>query len=113
MKKRNIVKKDREFKEILELKHFYKNELFKIYFRHNSYGFTRVGLLLTKKNGNAVIRNKIKRQIRSIVDSIISYDIPEDIIIVVNMKYDVNEFSKNKEKLTLLFNTLLGELNEK
>ena len=49
-------------KEILNKKKFLKNDLFCLYFRNNDYAYTRIGILVTKKNGNAVIRNKIKRQ---------------------------------------------------
>lgn len=113
MKKTNTIKKYREFKEILDLRKFYKSELFCVYFRNNDYGFSRYGILVTKKNGNAVIRNKIKRQTRSIIDSSTNYKVPVDVIVVINKKYDVNNFCENKEQLASILTTLLGEKNEK
>lgn len=113
MKKVNTIKKYREFKEILNKKKFLKNDLFCLYFRNNDYAYTRIGILVTKKNGNAVIRNKIKRQTRSIIDSLTNYDVPIDLIVVINKKYDVNNFWKNKEQLASVFNKVLGEKNEK
>ncbi|MDY2727826.1 MAG: ribonuclease P protein component [Candidatus Onthovivens sp.] len=112
MKKINTIKKYREFKEILNKRKFYKNELYCVYFRKNDYNFTRIGILVTKKNGNAVVRNKIKRQTRSIIDSIISYNIPVDIIVTINKKYDINSFQTNCEQLSTLLITLIGDLNE-
>ena len=112
MKKINTIKKYREFKEILNKRKFYKNELYCVYFRKNDYKFTRIGILVTKKNGNAVVRNKIKRQTRSIIDSIISYNIPVDIIVTINKKYDINSFQTNYELLSTLLITLIGDLNE-
>lgn len=112
MKKINTIKKYREFKEILSKRKFYKNELYCVYFRKNDYNFTRIGILVTKKNGNAVVRNKIKRQTRSIIDSIISYNIPVDIIVTINKKYDINSFQTNYEQLSTLLITLIGDLNE-
>ncbi len=109
MKKVNTIKKYREFKEILNKKKFLKNDLFCLYFRNNDYAYTRIGILVTKKNGNAVIRNKIKRQTRSIIDSLTNYDVPIDVIVVINKKYDVNNFWKNKEQLASVFNKVLGE----
>lgn len=113
MKKVNTVKKYREFKEILKIRHFYKNELFCVYFRENVFGYTRVGLLITKRNGIAVIRNKIKRQVRSIIDGVLDYKKNLDVIVVINKKYDPNEYIKNKEKLEELLLLLLGENNER
>ena len=112
MKKINTIKKYREFKEILNLRHFKRNDLFCVYFRDNSCDHTRVGLLVTKRNGNAVTRVKIKRQTRSIVDSVFDYKKAMDVIIVINKKYDVNEFEKNKIALTSILTSLLGEKNE-
>lgn len=113
MKKKNTIKKYREFKEILNKRKFLKNDLFCLYFRNNDYTHTRIGILVTKKNGNAVIRNKIKRQTRSIIDLLTNYDVPLDIIVVINKKYDVNNFWVNKEQLASVFNKVLGEKNEK
>ena len=107
MKKRNTIKKYREFKEILDLRKFKRNAIFTIYFRKNDYGHTRIGLLVTKKNGNAVIRNKIKRQVRSIIEQTISYKENIDLIIVISKKYDVNEFSKNQDLLISLIHDII------
>ncbi len=114
MKKVNTVKKYREFKEILNLRNFYKNELFCVYYRKNDFSYTRVGLLVTKKNGIAVIRNKIKRQVRSIIDGVLDYDkYALDIIVVINKRYDTDNYLYNKENLEKIFRRLLGEKNEK
>lgn len=112
MKKINTVKKYREFKEILNKRKFIKNELFCVYFRDSKYDYSRYGILLTKKNGNAVIRNKIKRQMRSIIDSVTTYKVPIDVIVVVNKKYDVKNFNENKDKLASVLLKILGESNE-
>lgn len=109
MKKINTIKKYREFKEIIELRKFYRNELFCIYFRKNECKKTRIGILVSKKNGNAVIRNKIKRQVRSIIDSFIDYQDDLDLIIVITKKYSTDEFDRNKELLTKLISLTLGD----
>jgi len=102
MKKTNVIKKYLEFKEILDLRRFKRNPLFTIYYRDNEYQKTRIGILITKKHGNAVRRNKIKRQVRSIIDSSIDYKIGKDLIIVISKNYDPNEYLKNKESLSQL-----------
>lgn len=107
MKEINRVKKYREFKEILDLRNFKRNEIYTVYFRKNDFGYSRVGLLVTKKNGNAVTRVKIKRQVRAIVDSCLEYKkVSKDFIIVINKKYSVDEFNKNKDLLVNLINSI-------
>ena len=107
MKVINRVKKYREFKEILNKRRFTRNELFTLYFRNNDYGFARVGLLVTKKNGNAVTRVKIKRQVRSICDEFINYkQTSKDIIIVISKRYQINEFQKNRALLKELIDSI-------
>ncbi len=100
MKELNRVKKYREFKEILDLRKFKRNEIFTLYYRKNEFGYSRVGILVTKKNGIAVKRVKIKRQVRSIVDKYLDYkNCGLDIIIVISKKYKTEEFSKNENLL--------------
>ncbi len=106
MKKKNVIKKYLEFKEILNLKIFKRNSLFTIYYRDNSENKTRIGILITKKHGNAVKRNLIKRQIRSIVDQTIDYTVGKDLIIVTSKTYNPNEFEKNKESLSKLLESI-------
>lgn len=109
MKKINRVKKYREFKEILDKRHFKRSRVFTVYFRQNEFGFERYGILITKKNGNAVVRNKIKRQIRSIIDNSTDFSNSYDIIVVVSKKYSIDEFSNNNVELT----TILTSIREK
>lgn len=106
MKVINRVKKYREFKQILKKKNV-KNDIFSVYFRDNEFGYARVGLLVTKKNGIAVTRVKIKRQVRSVVDETLDYEkISKDIIIVISPKYKVENFQENREKLIKLLNSI-------
>ena len=103
MKKKNIIKKYLEYKEILNLRKFKRNALFIIYFRKNDYGYTRIGLLVSKKNGNAVIRNKIKRQIRSMIDQLTDYTKNIDLIILISKNYDIYKYNENFEILKNIF----------
>ena len=114
MKKINVIKKYREYKELFNLRKFKRNNLFTIYFRKNNYNITRVGLSVSKKNGNAVTRNKIKRQVRNILDKKLTYKENYDLVIVISYKYNINEYSKNEDSLIKLLTTLfsLGANNE-
>ena len=107
MKKINRVKKYREFQEIISLRKFKRNDLFVVYYRNNDFHYARVGILVRKKNGNAVTRVKIKRQVREIVDSVLEYkEVSKDLIIVINTKYNTLEFQRNKDLLVDLLKSI-------
>ena len=108
MKKINVIKKYIEYKELFSLRKFKRNNLFTIYFRENEYNKTRVGLSVSKKNGNAVTRNKIKRQVRNILNKKLTYKENYDLVIVISYKYNIDEYSKNEEMLMKLLNTLFS-----
>ena len=68
MKKRNIIQKKKEFTEIIEKCPYKKNEYYIIYYRENKEKHNRYGITVPKKTGKAIIRNKIKRRIKNIID---------------------------------------------
>ena len=67
MKKIEIIKSSREYTEIINT-NIYRSKYFSIYYRktgdENKYGIT-----IPKKTGTAVIRNKIKRRVKNIIDN--------------------------------------------
>lgn len=95
MKKREIVKKNQEFKEIIKNKKRFSNNLFVIYYNENKYNKKRYGISVSKKIGNAVVRNKIKRQIKNIIDKNQNiFKNNQDYIIIVRkeiLNYNYNE----------------------
>ncbi len=100
MKEINRVKKYREFKEIFNHKKFKRNEIYTIYYQKNDVGFTRVGIHVSKKNGIAVKRVKIKRQVRAILDKYLEYQKHQlNLIVVISPKYNTDEFQKNEKLL--------------
>lgn len=68
MKKFEIVKKKEEFNDIIQNSSYIKNNYFTIYIRKAVFSYSRFGLAISKKVGIAVVRNKLKRQTRSIID---------------------------------------------
>lgn len=68
MKKRNILKENREFSRIINKYKPNKNYTYILYkeeIKEPNYYF---GISVSKKVGNAVVRNKIKRQIKNMLD---------------------------------------------
>lgn len=68
MKKIEIIKSSREYTEIINTNICKRNKYFSIYYRKND-GENKYGITIPKKTGTAVIRNKIKRRIKNIIDN--------------------------------------------
>ena len=69
MKKINIVKKNEDFDYIIKNGKILKNKYFTIYYIPETRDKYRIGITVPKKIGKAVLRNKIKRQIKEIIDN--------------------------------------------
>lgn len=68
MKKKNIIKKEQTFTEIIKKCPYVKNTYFVIYYRKNNED-TKFGISVPKKTGKANVRNKIKRRTKNIIDT--------------------------------------------
>ncbi len=66
MKKKYKLRKNSEFQKVYKKGKNYWNKLIVMYVMKNGKDLTRVGFSLTKKYGNSVERNKIKRQMKEI-----------------------------------------------
>ena len=69
MKKNFRVKREKDFKEIFQYGTSFANRKFVVYQLENQKKHFRVGLSVSKKLGNAVTRNQIKRRIRHIIQN--------------------------------------------
>lgn len=70
MKKEYRVKKSKEIEDILKRKRFSSNSYFIIYVKEqNETSHFRYAMSVSKKIGDAVIRNRLKRQLRAIIRS--------------------------------------------
>ena len=88
MNKDHIVKSTRDFTNIINNGRYVKNKCLVLYFMPNKEDKYRVGVTASKKLGNAVVRNKIKRQLRNIVHKYKkSYQNGWDYIIIVRNSY--------------------------
>ncbi len=69
MKKINIVKESKDFQRIIENGKCTKNRYFVLYTSKNDENHYRFGISISKKVGNAVVRNRYKRKVRNIIDT--------------------------------------------
>ena len=106
MKKINILKNSRDFDRIIKKEKPYKYKDYIIYLERGTNDIYKFGLSVGKKIGNAVNRNKVKRQLKSIISEKVYQNNFNCIIIVrkgiLNQTYqemekDLNDcFSKLK-----------------
>lgn len=68
MKKINILKNSRDFTRIIKNNDPYKNKNFIIYVEKTEDPIYHFGLSVSKKLGNAVVRNYQKRRLKSVLD---------------------------------------------
>ncbi|NCA96267.1 MAG: ribonuclease P protein component [Methanomicrobia archaeon] len=112
MKVKNRVKKHEEFTKIINNAHVEKNAYFIGYILKNEFGYTRIGISVSKRLGIAVTRNRIKRQIRSMIGENLSLDASVDIILVVRVSYDRENYQKMAEELKIIIAKLKRSINE-
>lgn len=108
MKKINIVKKNRDFSRIIKNNRPIKSNLFVIYLENNTNDIHKFGISASKKVGNAVTRNRLKRQIKSILDKN-TYKNNFNCIIII--KKDI--IDKSFDEMTKDLNILIDKLNIK
>lgn len=103
MRKELRVKKSAEFETIIKKRKSVANREFVLYWNPNTLDHMRIGLSVSKKIGNAVVRNKTKRQIRMMVHDLFIKDDHNDYILIVRKPYSQNDFEKNKKSLQSLY----------
>ncbi|RBP36693.1 ribonuclease P protein component [Garciella nitratireducens] len=100
MKYTYSLKKNQEFKKIYREGKSYVNGLLVIYYLPNQKNYNKLGLSVSKKVGNSVIRNRVKRRIRE------SYRLNEekikkgyDMVIISRVKANQADFQSIEKAL--------------
>ena len=109
MKKENSLKKNQDFQKILEKKQSVGCSTLVIYYLKNELDYARVGISCGKRLGNAVIRNRTKRQVRALLDVSLNYKNNMDYIVIVRNKFLEQNYENNLRDIKYL----LEKINKK
>lgn len=105
MKKINILKNSRDFDRIIKNNKPYKYKDYIIYIERNTNNIYKFGLSVGKKIGNAVNRNKVKRQLKAIIDKK-DYQNNFNCIIIVGKGINERSFEEKEKNLFIALNNL-------
>ena len=94
MKVVNRVKKYEEFQEIINEGSLVRNDSFNAYYVKVTTPLSRFGISIPKKSGNAVVRNRMKRQIRAAISASCDMTLPYEIIFIARKGYDIKNYQK-------------------
>ncbi len=111
MKKINILKKSNDFTRIIKSNKPFKYKDYIIYVEKKDPSIYNFGFSVGKKIGNAVTRNKIKRQLKSILDKK-SFENDFNCVIIVGkgiLNKTFNEREENLIKALSKLNLIKGE----
>lgn len=96
MKKTFRIKNNEEFSSVIKTGAFLKNNSYRFYFKKNELDYVRIGIAVSKKMGNAVIRSTTRRRIRAICDKLIDYkSYSFDLVIMPKDKFLEQDYATN------------------
>ena len=106
MKKYKRITDSEEFDQMIQKRRYRSSKSFTIYFKKKEKEHTRFGIAISKKLGNAVVRNKTKRQIRNMIREIDSELHKFDYIIMIRRGYFTKTFEENQKDLEKTLKTV-------
>lgn len=114
MKVINRIKESKDFAKAIRNGKTYHSECFRVHTYKTNNNLVRVGISVSNKLGNAVVRVRVKRQIRAMCRELINFDSNSlDIVIITKANFLEKTFNDNKEVLKELLEKQVGLKNEK
>ena len=104
MKNTIIIKKNYEFKNLFSKGKFYYGEFIHMYIKKTNSSYNKFGIAISKKQGKAVKRNRIKRLIREKGIQILIVINKDKKIEEINFKDIENNFLRTLKKADILVN---------
>ncbi len=101
MKKEYRIKRSEDFQTIIKKRQSVSSSRFVVYYMRND-DYLRVGISVSKKLGNAVVRNKSKRQIRMMAQEVFDKKEKMDYIIITRKNFLVSSYVENIKELKYL-----------
>ena len=100
MRKNYRVKSEKDFNAIFKRGQSFANRKFVVYQLENQQNHFRVGLSVSKKLGNAVTRNQIKRRIRHILQSVKGSLVEHvDFVVIARKGVETLEYAEMEKNL--------------
>lgn len=106
MKKYRRITNSKEFDLIIRKRRHKTSQSFSVYVKKRQESYPRYGIAVSKKLGNAVLRNKTKRQITNMLREIDCDTYKFDYIILVRRGYFKKTFKENQKDLEKLLKTV-------
>lgn len=104
MKRERRITSNIEFQSIIRNKRYVSNGSFVVYVKEKKKDVARVGVSVSKKLGSAVERNKIKRQVRMMLQKSFPQELIFDSIIIVRQGYLSKQYQENEKLLENVLN---------
>lgn len=109
MKVINRLKKSSDFKKTFHQSLYKRTDAYKVYLKRNSLCHLRVGISTGKTLGNAIVRARIRRQVRAFFSVYNIYGKNYDIVIVVQPGFLKKTSRENQEELLGALNVLMDK----
>ena len=106
MKKEYRLLKSNDFKKTMSKKKVFTNSSFVFYYSKNDLNKIRVGISCSSKIGHAVVRNKIRRQVRMMCQSLFNKADSFDFVIIIRKGYLNKTFEQNQNELNYIYSKI-------
>lgn len=102
------VKSKEDFSKVINNGEVLKNKEYIVYILKTDLKYTRIGVGVSSKVGCAVNRNREKRRLRALLDSVINYQKNSlDIVVIAKLEFKNKTYSENKNSLQNLLKEYL------